>query len=185
MKTLYVFAGNNGSGKSTYRSLMKNEIFSELDIDNDYIERILRSDNVLNPKKESGKRTISQVKDCMNRGMNFSFETTLSSKLSLRQIKEARSKGYYIIMYYLFLDGVELNIERVRLRHLKGGHSIPKDDIIRRNSRSVENLIAIKDEIDEIYIINNTGKNGVMVAKVIEGELAKLEGTVPSWLDWL
>lgn len=42
MKTLYVFAGNNGSGKSAYRSLMKNEIFSELDIDNDYIERILR-----------------------------------------------------------------------------------------------------------------------------------------------
>lgn len=71
MKTLYVFAGNNGSGKSAYRSLMKNEIFSELDIDNDYIERILRSDNVLNSKKESGKRTISQVKDCMNNSCVF------------------------------------------------------------------------------------------------------------------
>ena len=181
MKTLYVFAGNNGSGKSTFRSLIKNEIFTMQDIDDEYIEQYLMSEGVSDHMLESGKVTIKRIQDNITKGVNFSFETTLSSKFSVRQIIEASNQGYYVVMYYLYTDDIEINMERALYSRLSNKHKVRREDFIRRDIRSIENLVALRLHIDKLYV-NNTGKQGERVAEMIHGAIFDYSTNTPVWL---
>ena len=52
--------------------------------------------------------------------------------IAQQKIKEMKSKGYKIIIYYLKLATVELAIERIKLCVAQGGHNIAEKDIRRR-----------------------------------------------------
>lgn len=56
-------------------------------------------------------------------------ETVLSTDKYRRLVSKAREKGYEFRFIYVFLDSVEMNIDRVRIRVKKGGHAVPEDRI--------------------------------------------------------
>jgi predicted ABC-type ATPase len=138
---MYVFAGNNGSGKSTFRNLLIDKLGIEINIDPDGIARRIDPLNPESKRFEAGKSVIKMVKECIKEGNSFSIETTLAGKNAINQIKAAQNHGFEITMFYLGLEDVKQNIERVTLRVKNGGHHISTEDILRRHIRSRENLI--------------------------------------------
>lgn len=56
MCTLYVFAGNNGSGKSTFRSLILDKMDSDINVDTDLIAKNMKLNHVNNPQIKAGKK---------------------------------------------------------------------------------------------------------------------------------
>lgn len=112
----YVFAGNNGSGKSTIRNLLIDKIGVEINIDPDAIARRIDPKNPESKRLTAGKEVIKSVNKYIKEGKDFSIETTLAGGNAIRQIEKAKAMGYRITMFYVALNNVDQNIERVALR---------------------------------------------------------------------
>jgi predicted ABC-type ATPase len=55
------------------------------------------------------------------------------------------------------LSTPEMNIQRVRLRVIKGGHAVPEDKIRERWHKSLEQLPWFLNEADQAAIYDNSG----------------------------
>lgn len=183
MCTLYVFAGNNGSGKSTFRSLILDKMDSDINVDTDLIAKNMKLNHVNNPQIKAGKKTIQMIHECIEKKINFSMETTLSGKLAVNQILTAKEKGFTIKMFFLFLQDDSYNLRRIKYRVENGGHNIPKADVFRRKDRSINHFIKLIDALDESFLIDNTGGMPTTVAIIQSGKIVvQRKHAVPSWM---
>ncbi|CAJ1316070.1 UDP-N-acetylglucosamine kinase [Paenibacillus nuruki] len=76
--TMYVFAGNNGSGKSTIRNLIVDQIGISINIDPDALARKIDSEHPEKYRMSAGKEAIKLARDCIEYNRDFSVETTSS-----------------------------------------------------------------------------------------------------------
>lgn len=67
----FVFAGSNGSGKSTFRNLIIDKIGIVINIDADAIARRLDSENPEAKRVTAGKEVIKSVNDYIKGGERF------------------------------------------------------------------------------------------------------------------
>ena len=63
---------------------------------------------------------------------SFILETTLSGNTHLRMAKRAQQAGFTFVFVYVGTESVEINLDRVRQRVLKGEHDVPEEDERRR-----------------------------------------------------
>jgi len=163
MATYTVFAGVNGSGKSTlYKTGMISNLGVRIDID--ALARDLDEQYTMFPIK-AGRIAVNMINDCIKKKLSFNQETTLSGKSSLETIERAKKTGFYVSMWYIYINSPELAIQRVAARVRKGGHFV-KNEVIKQRYRS--SLINLKQAVslcDEIYIYDNSsdiesGTNG-------------------------
>jgi predicted ABC-type ATPase len=180
---MYVFAGNNGSGKSTIRSLIMDSIGLGLVIDPDALARTIDPVNPEKVRVSAGKKAIKIVRDCIKQCHDFSIETTLAGGNVIRQMRDAKQAGYEINMFYVGLADVELNIQRVAARVRSGGHHIEEEDIRRRHTRSIENLLESLQMIDKLVVIDNSLEQGEVILEVTNGEAIPIAEQVPEWVQ--
>jgi predicted ABC-type ATPase len=72
--TMFVFAGNNGSGKSTIRNLLIDKLGISVNIDPDALARRIDRDNPDRRKVSAGKEAIKLARDCIKNRRDFSVE---------------------------------------------------------------------------------------------------------------
>ena len=115
---------------------------------------------------EAGRLMLKKMDDCFLKNESFAFETTLSGKLYEKKIKNWKTKGYEITIYYLKLPSVDITIERVKLRVAEGGHNVPEKDIKRRFERSWINFQDIYKSLADSWIIfDSSGQYPVSIEK--------------------
>ena len=85
----------------------------------------------------------------------FAFETTLSGRSYIPQIKEWQSDGWLVVLIYLYIPSAEFSANRVAQRVEQGGHDIPAVDIVRRYPRSMKNLFLYADICDRTFCLDN------------------------------
>jgi predicted ABC-type ATPase len=173
-----LLAGPNGSGKSTLAALLTLEGLAEK-IDPD---RIRGADGTLLAPLAAGREVIVRTDAHIAGRRSFLLETTLSGNREVRLIERLRAAGYTIDVYFVCLSSAEVNVQRVRLRVLKGGHDVPVDDIVRRYSRSLENLRAVLPMTDRAVLFDNSGGGHREVARFEEGCLLWRAEFTPAWL---
>jgi predicted ABC-type ATPase len=113
----------------------------------------------------SGKIILTEIYNMLASGKPFVMESTISGNYHLRILSEAQNRGYEIILFYVFLDSVDLNIARIKNRVLLGGHNVPDADVIRRFSRSVKNFAEIAKIVDSWELYYNGGGYYEQIAK--------------------
>ncbi len=64
----------------------------------------------------AGKRAVQELNQCLSMGGSFNQETTLCGKTIFRTIEKARNQGYYIELYCVGIDSVELAKQRIAYR---------------------------------------------------------------------
>lgn len=157
MSELNLIAGANGSGKSTFREIfLKNSNLIHIDTD-----AIAKKINPQNPRAVdilAGKESIKLFNNCIKNKIDFSFETTLTGKTILEKIRFAKENNFYIKLFFILTDNVNLNKYRVANRVALGGHFISETDIERRYERSFENLSNVLKLSDESFIYLNKKK---------------------------
>ena len=185
MPTYTIFAGVNGAGKSTLYSTLLQE-------NHDFGVRVNSDEIVISnggdwrnqsDQAKAMKMAVKLIKDCMNKGVSFNQETTLTGRSMINNILKAKKLGYKIIMNYVGLISPELAIQRVAHRVSMGGHGIPEEDIKRRYYVSLSKLKELMSFIDELYIYDNS-KHTKLVAKSIAGYGTLLD-TDCLWLNSL
>jgi len=142
MANLYIISGCNGAGKTTASYTVLPELLQ--------CNEFVNADNIaaglspFNPESvalEAGRIMLQRIKDLLEKGADFAFETTLSTKSYVSFIKQAKEKGYTVTLLYFWLSSPQFAIERVATRVSEGGHHIPADVIERRYYRGLKNLL--------------------------------------------
>lgn len=179
MPNLYIIAGPNGAGKTTASYTMLPKLLDcEVFVNADEIAKGL---SPLKPEKaafEAGKLMLTQVKKNQNNGVDFAMETTLSTKYYLKFIAEAKTKGYTVILVFLWLKSSKVAIERVKSRVKKGGHNIPIEIIKRRYVRGLKNFKTFANEVDKWLILNNNTSGPSIIAEKYLSEKIKIHDKV-------
>ena len=177
MKTYTIIGGVNGVGKSSFTGLLK-EQRSDLGIIID-VDRITAElgGNAL----AGGKAALKKIQDCIDRGISFTQETTLSGRKTEATARQVRDLGYCVRLFYIGLDSAEESLSRIENRVKRGGHDIPHDDVIRRFSGRWEAVAKVLPYCDEADFYDND--NGfVLVAEYRNGELRTIGTRRPVWL---
>lgn len=147
--------GTNGSGKSSLRNYL-NLSDIQSNIDPDVLNRIYKTKYPNNYQIEAAKQALKMYDEAVNLGLNICLESTLAGRGTMARIKAAKADGYYTIGFYIGLNSVELNLERIAMRVARGGHDIPEDIVRRRFYESADNLVKIKDNFDMLHVIDNS-----------------------------
>ncbi|MEP6947189.1 MAG: hypothetical protein ABJA02_14810, partial [Acidobacteriota bacterium] len=86
-------------------------------------------------------------------------------------LKGLQEQGYRVSLIFLWLDNVELAIERVKERVRLGGHDIPEDTIRRRYSRGLGNLFDLYIPIADAWrIFDSSRKIPIEVVRFTEDD---------------
>jgi predicted ABC-type ATPase len=88
--------------------------------------------------------------------LNMMQETIDVTEMDAYIKREAKEKGYTVVSYFVCTKSPKINVERVTMRVEQGGHDVPKDKIISRYHRSVENGKELKALSDEFYAFDNS-----------------------------
>ncbi len=116
----------------------------------------------------------------------FTIETVMSHPSKLDYIRRAKAKGYRVYLYFVSTEDPSVNVSRVEYRVSSGGHSVPKDKIVERYNRSLENLYEALTLSDRAYIFDNSQINigmHTLYAEYNNGTLSFLKETIPYWID--
>lgn len=173
----YVIAGPNGAGKTTFAL----RYLKELTGCRNFINADLIADGLspLDPSKaqlEAGKILLREIRSCVQQRDDFAFETTLSGKSYVRLLRELRSEGWKIVLFYLWIPSARFSAARVRQRVESGGHDIPLDAILRRYCRTVSNFLNVFVPLcDEVMCYNNARAEPIPVFAVKDGEVTILQ----------
>lgn len=138
-----LIAGPNGAGKTTFaREYLPNDARVLNFINADLIASGL---SPLRPELAAvagARLMLAEVDRLVERRNDFAWESTLSGLAHVRRIKKMKQHGYHVEIIYLRLASPRLALSRVAARVRQGGHNVPKDDVLRRFSRSWRNFEA-------------------------------------------
>lgn len=166
-KKLYIIAGCNGAGKTTASITILPEILlCQEFINADEIANILSPTQPEKVSVEAGRKMLNRINELIDNNSSFAFETTLSTRSYHEKVKRAQEKGYTVILFFFWLNSVELAISRVKTRVLEGGHNILEDVIVRRYSKGIHNLFNIYIPlVDEFLVIDNSEVKYELIAE--------------------
>lgn len=145
-----VFAGPNGSGKTTITKMAKT-VGDYINADN--IKRTILCTDLEAAQKaeELREKMISEKKD-------FTFETVLSTERNLLLLKRAKEQGYFIRGIYVLTSNADINVARVNAREALGGHGVPEDKIRIRYDRALRLIPQLVEVCDILHIYDNTSE---------------------------
>ena len=179
---LYIISGCNGAGKTTASfTLLPAMLDCKEFVNADEIAKGISPFQPDSVSLQAGRIMIERIEELLNSGVDFAFETTLTTLSYVNTIKNAKEKGYSVTLLYFWLNDVDLAIERVKTRVSEGGHNIPEEVIRRRYFRGVYNLTnKFIDICDYWIVINNSSRPFTFIA---EGQ-SSLEIKVHDTIIW-
>ena len=176
MKNLYIIAGCNGAGKTTASMTVLPEILNCYEFVN--ADEIAKGLSPFQPEKvaiEAGRIMLKRLKDLLESGVDFAFETTLSTRSYVSFIKEAVLKDYKITLIFVYLKNVELAKKRVRERVTRGGHNIEDDVIERRYVAGLKNFFQLYMPICNLWMVVDNSAENFDLIQIAYGSFLNIE----------
>lgn len=172
-KRVYIIAGSNGSGKTTFAGkFLPDYAKCPHFVNTDLIAQGLSPFSPQIAAMKAGRIVIGQIDDLAGKGVNFAFETTLAGKAYLKTLKRLKGAGYSLHLFFLWITTVELALARIKDRVSDGGHDVPVGDVRRRFKRGIYNLFRFyKPLLNSWMLFNNSDVTPTLIAKEKEGML--------------
>jgi len=138
-----LIAGPNGAGKTTFaREYLPNDARVLNFINADLIASGL---SPLRPElaaAAAARLMLDEIDRLVERRADFAWESTLSGLGHVKRLQIMKRLGYHVEIISLRLASSTLALRRTASRVRQGGHYVPKADVLRRFSRSWQNLPA-------------------------------------------
>jgi predicted ABC-type ATPase len=163
---LHVVAGPNGAGKSTFARLFLPEYADCREFVNaDLIAAGLSPFNPESLAIQSGRLMLERIEALAEARVDFGFETTLAGKSWLPLLLRLRERGYRLHLFFLWVPGPELALNRIEERVRAGGHSVPEEVVRRRLTRGLRNFFQVYASTFDAWILFDSSQEApAMVA---------------------
>jgi predicted ABC-type ATPase len=164
--TLWIIAGPNGVGKTTYAFRHIRAVAGTVRFVN--MDEIARGLSPLDPAAEqraAARIALARIDEMIGARTSFSLETTLSGRTHLTAIAAARALGFRIHLLFFAVVAVETCLSRVARRVSEGGHAVAESDIRRRFERASRNVPIYAPLCDLWRIYDNNGPAPKAVAE--------------------
>ena len=176
-QNVYIIAGPNGSGKTTFaRSFLPNYVNCPNFVNADLIALGLAPFEPRAAAIKAGKLVLQQIHEYSARNVDFAFETTLSGKAYATLISELKKRGYGTHLFFLWIPSPELAIARIKDRVAEGGHNVPAEDVRRRFIRGIHNFFSLYESlVDSWMLFDNSRAKPVLIAKRKNGHIEAID----------
>lgn len=154
-RQLWVLAGGNGAGKTTFYNLYLAR-YGITFVNADLIAKDIDPENPELMSYHAATVAAKIREDLISQGVSFCFETVFSHESKIDLIAQAKANGYKIILVYIHLFDSSLNEARVNQRVSEGGHSVPTQKIHARIPRTVKCIKTALSIVDEARILDNS-----------------------------
>ena len=166
-KNVYIIAGPNGSGKTTFATMFLPDYAKCPNFVNaDLIAQGLAPFEPRSAAIKAGKLVLQQIHEFAEREVDFAFETTLSGKSYVKLLNGLKAKGYELHLFFLWIPSPELAMERIKDRVREGGHNVPAEDVRRRFVRGINNFFKLYESLfDSWTLFDNSKAKPILIAK--------------------
>ena len=106
MKTYSIIGGIDGTGKTSFLGILK------------------EVDPIVGVVVD-----LDQAGNCIDKGVSFTQETTLSGRKTDTTAQKAKELGYHVRLFYIGLDTASESLARIANRVRRGGHDIPENNV--------------------------------------------------------
>ena len=167
MPKLYIIAGPNGAGKTTFaKEFLPHYAKCPNFVNADLIAMGIAPFSPAAASIKAGKLLLNEIDQFISRNVDFAFESTLAGKTYVHLIKEAKSKGYSVYIFFLWIPSMQLAKERIRQRVKQGGHHVSDADVKRRLDRSLSNFFGLYMPLADAWdIFDNSGMEPILIVK--------------------
>ncbi len=176
-----VLAGPNGSGKSTFfaQRLAKWKLPF---INPDVIAKEIAPLDPSGAALRVSRIADSKRRELLAQGASF---VTEGIRPDPKLVDEAKARGYFTRVVFVCVSSPNLNVLRVRLRILQGGHSVPEDAIVARYARALQSLPQMSQLADQLLLFDNSdpARPHRLIARFSHGRLVTLRNVIPSWAN--
>ncbi len=163
--SIFVLAGCNGAGKSSIGGAALLESRASFYNPDEAARKIVAANAHLNPPPamaEVNAAAWSQGRALLERAidqhLDFAFETTLGGHTMTELLERAAREGVAVHVWFAGLENVELHIERVRHRVVRGGHDIPREKILERYDGARKNLVGLLPQLASLRVYDNSAE---------------------------
>ena len=176
---LYIIAGPNGVGKTTFaREFLPHYVECLEFVNADLIASGLSPFAPERAAIRAGRIVLEQIHALGQNRRDFGFESTLAGKMQIRMLRDLKKNGYKIHIFYLWISSVELAMERIADRVREGGHFVPEETVRRRFGKSLFNFIHVYRPLaDTWYLFDNSSDIPEKIASY-DGELTIFDLTL-------
>lgn len=152
-----VFAGPNGSGKTTItRGLPTFGTY----VNADDIKAIHNLSDL-----EAAQQAELLRNALIDKRADFSFETVLSTERNFLLLEKAKTLGYEVQCIYVLTCDENINVARVKARYAAGGHDVPEEKIRERYHRALAMIPRLIEVCDKLLIYDNSDKPHMILQK--------------------
>ena len=181
-KQLWVLAGGNGAGKTTFYNLYLAKTGLNF-VNADLIAQDIDPDNTAAISHQAATVAAKIREDLIAQGISFCFETVFSHESKIDFLGQAKARGYRIILVYVHLFDSSLNEARVKQRVAEGGHNVPKEKIHSRIPRTIRHIKTALSIVDEARIMDNSSRGNPFRQVVVmrDGNYRVIVDPLPTW----
>lgn len=185
-KQLWILAGGNGAGKSTFYKLQLEPLGLPF-INADILAKDLYPQA---PEAHSyiAARLASEMREqLLLEGRSFCFETVFSHPSKIDFIAQAKALGYEIVMVFIHLSDAALNQARVAQRVSEGGHHVPENKVKERLPRVLQHIQTSLPLCDYVRILDNSSLNNPFapIATIQNNHLIECSSPLQNWATTL
>lgn len=114
---------------------------------------------------------------------SFSFETVFSHPSKLAFIDLAKANNYKVYLYFIGTETPVMNLERVKDRIKKGGHSVEGEKVEKRYFLTMGLLMDMIKKVDVTYLWDNSGIKHKFLGNIKNGFAEFEQLNIPNWVD--
>lgn len=173
-KILWLVAGPNGVGKTTYARRYIEAFSGSRNFVN--LDEIARGLSPFDPEAErirAARVSLDFLRDTLlapnGARRSVTLETTLAGRTHLRTIDLAHRNGWRVNLLYFAVRDVEVALSRIARRVSEGGHDVPETDVRRRYDRSIANFAAYVARVDLWRVFDNNLYQPIALAEGSRG----------------
>src|SRR5712671_3120885 len=112
---------------------------------------------------------LARLRELAKQRVSFAFETTLASRSFAPWLRDLRTSGYTVHLFFLWLSSADLALERVADRVRAGGHNVPADTVRRRYGAGIRNFFSLYQPIVTSWTLYNcSGPQPKLAAEGLE-----------------
>ena len=181
-KQLWLLAGGNGAGKSTFYHTRLAPLGFPL-VNADLIARELFPEA---PELHSyeAMQIVEEIREnLLIEGRSFCFETVFSHPSKVDFVGKAKALGYEVILVMIHLGSTSLNKARVAQRVEEGGHDVPDEKIESRILRLLRLIKSVIPLCDHVTLLDNSRADNpfIQVLTIRNGQVEKILDPLPDW----